>query len=356
VHSLVAGVIVGFVTASRSGEPLPFADVTMHPLGGRALADERGRFQWANAPAGSITLTVRRIGYAPQTVSLTVVDGRTDTVRVALTPISIRLDAVKTSEAQCSGRFSADPAVVTILQQVQLNADRYRLLTREYPFVTTMERTMADEAVSALAVGVRRQRYNARVDTIPLSHESARPYEPGKLVSRPAGGEAEIQGWLRIPTLADFADSAFVAVHCFRYAGVMSDADGRHIRVDFAPTPSFRESDVSGSLWMDPATFQITRSLLEMSLPPLLGAGSDWDIRVDTRFHEMWPGISILASVCGRTMLASNTQTARASGRVVRLGRSTVEEQRALDINFDRSSPDLGARTRAVPPRAVSCE
>lgn len=355
MHALFAGVIVGFVTATGSGEPLPFADVTIQPLGQRALTDDRGRFRWATAPAGPVTLIVRRIGYTPTTVALTVVDGRTDTVRVALSPISIRLEAVKTSDAQCSGRFSADTAVVTILQQVQLNAERYRLLTREYPFETTMERTMANEVVRPAVVGVRRDRRALLIDTIPLSHESARPYEPGKLVSRPARDEGDIQGRLRIPTLADFADSAFVAVHCFRYAGLTSDADGRRIRVDFAPIPSLRESDVSGSLFLDPATFQITRSRLEMQMPASSGA-EDWDIHVETRFQEMWPGISILATVCGRTMLASNRQTAREYGVNVRLGRSTVEEQRALEIKFDRASPDFGARTRAIPTRAVSCD
>jgi hypothetical protein len=357
MHSFLVGAIVGFITSTGTGEPLPFADVTIGQHKTRALSDERGRFQWTNAPAGRVTLLVRRIGYTPATVQVTVVDGRTDTVRVSLTPMSLRLEAVRKSEPQCGGQTGSDTAVVRILQQVQLNAERYRLLTRDFPFVTSMERTIADELVSAAVVGVRRQQHNVRIDTISLSDENARPYEPGKLIAKAAGdAENKVHGHLLIPTLPDFADSAFVAVHCFQYAGVESDGDARRIRVDLTPVRSLREPDVSGSLFMDPSTFQITRSVLELNVPAPSGSGDVWEVRIDTRFQEILPGIAIIANVCERATTTSNTQTARVEGRAVRLGPSTVEMQRVLAVEFIDESPDLQARKRTLAPRMTACE
>ena len=350
MHPSLAGVIVGFVT-STGGEPLPYADVTVQSRNIRALADAGGRFEWVNAPAGTFMLRVRRIGYAPASVSVTVVDGRTDTVRVALTPISIRLDAVKTSDDQCGGQLGGDTAVVSILQQVQLNAERYRLLTRDYPFVTRMERITADDLVepSFFTGRIRTLRRNERIDTIALAAERARPYRPGELIAKSTSFVPnDIHGRLLIPTLPDFADSSFIATHCFRYAGLTTEPAGRMIRVDFKPVRSLREPDVSGSLYLDASTYQIAQSNLLMSVPALTGGRDIWDITVDTRFHEILSGIAIISGVCERTMLASETKTARVDGRTVRLGSSAVEFQRVLDIEFVRASPDLGERRRLV--------
>src|SRR5262245_15132454 len=143
-----SGVVVGRITTTLNGEPLPFADVTIESTRRGTFADSLGRFRLTALPLGPIQLRARRLGYAPVIRTVTVTALPNDTLRISLTPISLKLEAVRTRAASvCGGsRRDADTVVVAILDQVRANAERSRLLAREYPFEATIERTIGERS------------------------------------------------------------------------------------------------------------------------------------------------------------------------------------------------------------------
>ena len=66
-----ADTVQGRVT-DTTGAPLPAVAVSITELDRRTLTDASGAFAFAQVPAGRYTLVARRLGFAPQTVSVTV--------------------------------------------------------------------------------------------------------------------------------------------------------------------------------------------------------------------------------------------------------------------------------------------
>ncbi|HEV2180138.1 MAG TPA: carboxypeptidase-like regulatory domain-containing protein, partial [Gemmatimonadaceae bacterium] len=74
-HRRALGTISGKVTDVKTGEPLTAAGVKVEGTELGAVTGEDGTYHVARVPAGTYTLTVRRIGYAPATRQVTVPDG-----------------------------------------------------------------------------------------------------------------------------------------------------------------------------------------------------------------------------------------------------------------------------------------
>ncbi len=90
----VAGSLSGRVVERSSGEPVPSAQVEIEGLGLRGVAGSDGRFNIGGVPAGTHRLTVRRIGFEPQTVRVTVGEGATANVTVILARAPVSLSEV----------------------------------------------------------------------------------------------------------------------------------------------------------------------------------------------------------------------------------------------------------------------
>ena len=221
---------------------------------------------------------MRRLGYSPATVTVNAT-GSADTVRVSLAALALRLDQVRVSDAICPNRTTAvDTSVVAILEQVQLNAERNQMLVRDYPFVTSIERMIANEWSDKGMVGERRRRTIVRVDTLTLPSDHDWRYEPGNIIAPSSDTLRDVADKMIVPQLVDFADAPFIAAHCFRYAGLTTLDGRRFLRVDFEPTRAVREPDVHGSLYLDPLTYQIQRSTLYLERPsPIAPARDFWD-------------------------------------------------------------------------------
>lgn len=69
-----AGTVRGTVTDQSSGQPVMGAQVVVANTRLGAVADQNGRYVISQVPAGPQTLTVRMLGYAPQTTSIVVTD------------------------------------------------------------------------------------------------------------------------------------------------------------------------------------------------------------------------------------------------------------------------------------------
>lgn len=330
------GTIVGVVTALETTIPLPGVDATLLPAGRATFGDVNGRFVFRDVAAGAVQVQVRRIGFTPVTVPVTVTAGRTDTVRVSLHTIALKLAQVRVSDDACGRRHAApDTAVAAILQQVQINAERSRLFAEQYPFVMTMQRAIINDGMApAAGASVRRMRTDTlRVDTVDVGGEHAWRYEPGKLIVPNGDGDLGARDKLIVPQLSDFADPAFVGAHCYRYAGLRANEGRRMIQVDFEPARGVPEPDVRGTLWLDTATFAIARSTLVLDRPSPLAAGDMWEVRVDTWFREMDGGHSVIDHIESRT-----TITATARGNALP-GGAAIERQRLLEVRFLNGPP-----------------
>jgi hypothetical protein len=346
-----ASSIVGFVTARPTGEPLGFADATIEEIGIGTFAQSNGVFRLRGIPSGAVTLRVRRLGFTPAVLHLTLAEGREDTVRVALEPLAIRLAGVRVSDEVCPSRgaLTGDTTTLAILRQLWDNAERNKLLAHESPFLIRMERSIgAPERLVSLG-GNQRMRVT-RVDTVQVAAEHDWRYEPGKLVVRTeADDAADAPEKLIVPQLVDFADEVFTDNHCFKYAGV-SKVDGvRRIQVDFEPIKTLREPDVRGSMFLDTASYQLVRSDLVMERPSYLRPTEEtWEIRVSTWFREILPALPIVDRICTRT-------TSHYVGRSGGPRGAALESQRFLDLRFERESPVTASLLPLKPGPAVDC-
>ncbi|HUL49485.1 MAG TPA: DUF5686 family protein [Gemmatimonadales bacterium] len=89
-------VITGIVQDSLSERPLRVAVVRIVETGVSTLTDDGGRYR-LTAPTGPVTIEVRRIGYEPLTLPITL-RGRFMMLDIALRPVAIGLEAVTVTD------------------------------------------------------------------------------------------------------------------------------------------------------------------------------------------------------------------------------------------------------------------
>lgn len=122
VAAQTTGTVAGRVTEAATGAPLAEAQVQVlnQPLAASTNAD--GRFTIAGVRPGRITLAIARIGYARQTVALTVTGGATATADVKLTSSSVRLNEIVVSADKAEQSIQEVPYAVSVISTEQLTA------------------------------------------------------------------------------------------------------------------------------------------------------------------------------------------------------------------------------------------
>lgn len=93
------GTLIGYV---REASGLGIANAEVRIAGGALAArtDGIGAFRIPGVPAGGVKVSARRIGFAPGTSEVMVLDGRTVEVSLVLAPMPIRLEAVTVTARQ----------------------------------------------------------------------------------------------------------------------------------------------------------------------------------------------------------------------------------------------------------------
>jgi hypothetical protein len=326
-----AGTVVGFVTTREERQPLPYSVVSIAALSREQFTNDRGSFVLAGLPAGSLRLRVRHLGYSPADIDVTVHAGATDTVRVVLTRLAVKLNAVEVrAYPECKDPGAPNPATdsafALVFDQLKQNAEQFRLLTKAYPFKFAVERV--------LGVAYRNSTKKEKPDTLVLGSNDEWRYVPGEVVTQERRALI-FRGnvMMHIPTLAHFADTAFIANHCFHNGGAES-VDGQELlRVDFVAASRLRSPDVDGSMYLDPATFQIRRSFLHLSrspnaLPDILTT------EVVTVFAELYPSIPVITTISSvsRLRLPQNRL-------VLNPPTATTEDQRLIAVEFTGRKP-----------------
>jgi hypothetical protein len=313
------------VTVIETGARLPSADVLVVGSGQATFGGGDGVFVIRRVPVGEQQVRVRRVGFTPVTATVTVRAGETDTLRVALPLLAIRLSQVRVSDNSCGKPRAGDSLVAMIYQQVQQNAERAQLFAEEYPFEMAMERVYTTQYAS-LRNGRRAD--TLRVDTAYVAGEHDWKYAPGKIIQPIEGGVGGAREKMTVLQLSDFADAAFIGAHCYRYAGVERMDGTRMIRVNFAPARGVPEPDVRGALYLDTATFEIRHSVVEVErVAP--GARSVVTVvtRVDTWFRSLAAGHNVIDRVTQRT-------TAMADGPMGGAFDVPGEFHRLLEVRF----------------------
>lgn len=93
--------LIGSVRDS-AGAALSFAQLTIGPSS--TFTDTAGRFVFAGLPAGSASVSVRRLGFAPASVRLMLEPGRTDSVHFVLLVLPVHLPGL-TADAESRRRI-----------------------------------------------------------------------------------------------------------------------------------------------------------------------------------------------------------------------------------------------------------
>ena len=324
------GTLRGTVVVAGADVPLPYAAVLVGEPPAERFVDLEGRFVVRGLAAGAHRVRVRRIGYRPLDTSVVVrADAPPAPLRVALVRLPQQLAAVRVAASgSCRApgppRADADPEFAALFEQMEQNAEQYRLLVRAHPFSYAMERRLLDRLRSG------RERV-VRADTIVLGAEAEWRYAPGAVVGERETSDGARERVLNLPTLVDFADPAFQRTHCF-HAGGLAELDGRAtVRIDFRAAASLRAPDVDGAIYLDAASYQIVAAELSLTRAGDAMRGVE-AVTVRTGFREIAPGVPIVESVAAEHRMARGGSLLGAS-----------ERQRLLEVRFDATPLPIAA-------------
>ncbi len=175
-------------------------------------------------------------------------------------------------------------------------------------------------------------------DTVRYLSTAQVHYRPGQVLAVGPGPQHSMAKVIRLPTLSDFADSAFQANHCFYFAGTVERDSTQLVRFDFVPVDSLRFPDIEGDVELDAHSFQIRSATIRLTrvgraMPGLVSTSST------ITFAELYPNI-----VVPRRMEGLLIPVPRLDVRTP-IARST-ETQQLLDVRFERPLPTAAPARR----------
>jgi len=319
--------VLGVVRAG--GAKIPYAVVELGTS--MQFGDDSGAFLFTHVAPGRVRLYVRQVGFRPFDTTLVKVPGVPIVLAVAMEPLVIELAAIQVQVPRsCSAPGPPDstisPQLAAVFDQLRQNAERYAFLADSYPYHYRMSRAFADYDLQGKVVW-------SQADTVRLLSSARSAYRPGRVLFLGPGPDQKLDTLIRLPTLADLADSAFQANHCFYYAGTIDSDSGRFVRFDYTPGDSLRYPDVSGEVDLDARSFQIRYATIHLTrvgraMPGLVSTSST------IRFAELYPNIVVPIHMEGQLV-----PEPRADVRTPII-RST-ETWQLLDVHFERPLPGM---------------
>lgn len=108
------GTVKGFVYEKASGEPVPFATVTVDSTDFGANTDDKGFFTFPSLTPGNYKITATYLGYEPQTITVEIKKNQTNNIKFYMSPKSVDL------------------------KDVEINAERQKQLTESRVSVTSI--------------------------------------------------------------------------------------------------------------------------------------------------------------------------------------------------------------------------
>jgi hypothetical protein len=291
------GTVTGFVIGPDRA-PLANTVVSLPAHGRERFTSATGHFLFANLAPGTTVLRVRRLGFEPLDLTVRVRAGAMDTVQVSLRRVAVHLSAVDVSATPpCllpgAPQARRDSTLAVIYGQLLLNAEQSRVLSREYPFSMTLISTLSSRTTSG-------DMHATGVDTLRLRGDGGWKYQAGKVLALERRGGNRGKVTFLIPTLENFADPEFAASHCFHNRGLAKVQDSTMIQIDIVAAQAIRTTDVDGSIYLDPQSFQIRRTVLRLTRVPVPGLQ---EVEVVTDFRELMPSIPVIDRVLSTQVL-----------------------------------------------------
>ena len=333
------------VVTDPDGAPLGYGVVAFPDLALERFTSPTGVVVMPVLTPGRVRVVVKRLGFTPKDTSITVTDAPAQTFVIALARVTFKLDVVRVvAWPPCKRpgitRRDVDPQVRGIVDQLRQNAERYSLFARTYPFAYASSREVGQREMD----GTERVE---RTDTILVNEASGWRYRPGALVDREKVPESRrrvvLGDWImHIPTLANLAEDAFVASHCFNVAGLEDKEGERLLRLDILAAERINGADVNVVAWLDPTGFRLRYATFTLSTIPrqfrdLLHVSSS------VRYLELTPYVPV--------MRETFTESLVQEGRSSTVTRVHFERQRILRFLFDGPRPD-GLPIDSLPPAA----
>lgn len=291
------GTVAGVVRAAPTNVPLPYAVLAISSVGIERFSGADGRYRLTQVPAGTYQLQVRRIGFVPQTFTVTVTAGATTNLDIGLVQVPVRLTAMLVRPVEPCLKPglpdpSKEPGIATLVELLRENAETYRTLVQQHPYAYAIYRALGstlNDSVRITNIGAER-----------INGIRAVRYKPGKVVESARG-----QSTMQLPTVLDLTDKAFIENHCFHYRGTSVNNGATWFSLEVRAAEKIKAPDVHGIFWLDSATAQLRRMELELSRPDKLPSQLR-DIQavvVRTTFLEIAPGLSVVDDVCAINFL-----------------------------------------------------
>ncbi len=338
-----SGTLTGTLVGRDDNQPVPYGTVLLVGMGDARFADADGHFRIARLAPGTYQLRARQIGYAPTDTTLLVDPGpAVTTIAIRLARLPSLLGLVKVEGHRSPGCVATgapdsavDPALATILAQVNENVDRFRLLWEQYPFRYTRE----EHTGILLEPGGYDSQHE---ETASYESRSQRLYRVGAVVYQERDEAGQSRRVMYIPTFRDLADSAFLAAHCFSYGGAQR-LDGkpsvRVLRLDFKPANTIATPDVEGSVYLDADRLLVRRAVFRLTKPESLEPPVV-SVTVTSTYRELMPFVPVLD-------VARTVQPLPQSGEVTR---TAITEDRLTDYRFEDRKP--GDQSTTMHPAA----
>ena len=341
-------VLAGTVVDKLARVPLPYSGISIVGRSDERLTSDSGAFR-VDVEPGVVRLRVRHVGFTPVDTQVTVAEHDTTRLTIELTRIPVTLAAMHVTDEPC--RLPGAPtgggdALPQVFEQLQLNAEQFRLVSTRYAFNSLVERQFSrlieeprDSSKDAARGALDTVEAITNTDTITIPSNRQPRYKPGEIivaVRSPLGPRYAVQ----IPTLAVFADPEFVKHHCFRDGGDVELA-GQHFRqVDFRAAEDIRDPDIDGTMYLDPETFVIRRSRIRLSRKSDATASFD-SVSVETTFEELVAGVPVITRTSGRNSLTTEASREQRPSRAPAGSRflADLEAQRIRDIRFTGDAP-----------------
>ena len=154
------GVVAGVVKDS-SGARLPSVGVMALAVGVQTVTDDSGAFRLSGLPPGSVTIQLRRLGYVPASVVLTLGAGETRELRVVLAETAEELDAVDVQASALRGKMAGFNArrvrgVGTFITREEIERRQPGKMSQLLRYVTGVYVPQDNSDMRPSSVGMRR--------------------------------------------------------------------------------------------------------------------------------------------------------------------------------------------------------
>ena len=275
-----AQAIRGRLRGESSEAPIVGALITLEDSTGasvgQVVSGSAGRFQLRAPGAGTFTLSVLRIGFAPWTASLPLESGQTvdrlftlvDDERIVLPEITIDRQRL------CGALVRADSLSAVVWDQARtaLELTNLSVRSRGFRFQTVLfERTL--DSTRTRTVDLPTTEINIRVTEWPVRSP---PQDSVLAFGFVQDREDLVVGPTWYGPDAEFLLSeSFFADHCFQVVPPAPGLPAEWLGLSFDPGTTSQRADIRGVLWLDRGTAQLRRLGFEYTRLPSWARGRD---------------------------------------------------------------------------------